>query len=96
VPAGVLRVGLFLDQERDDIEWVLSSVPLDVLQFHGREREQYCSAFGVPWLKALSMADDGALRRAERDHPGAMGWLLDSHRAGQRQAHMAGRWFARG
>ena len=84
VPAGVLRIGLFLDQEQADIESVLASVPLDVLQFHGREREVQCSAFGVPWLKALSMAGGGALRRAEQDYPGAMGWLLDSHQAGQR------------
>ena len=84
VPPGVLRIGLFLDQDQADIEGVMASVPLDVLQFHGREREEQCSAFGLPWLKALSMADGAALRRAEQDYPGAMGWLLDSHQAGQR------------
>jgi len=84
VPPGILRVGLFLDQDQADIENVLASVLLDLLQFHGRESEQQCRVYGVPWLKALSMANEGALRLAERDHPGAKGWLLDSHQAGQR------------
>ena len=35
VPKSVLRVGLFLDQDRHEIEQVLSSVALDILQFHG-------------------------------------------------------------
>lgn len=84
VPAGVLRVGLFLDQERADIERVLETVPLDVLQFHGSETEAQCSVFALPWLKAVAMQDTGSIERAERDYPGAMGLLLDSHRAGQR------------
>lgn len=84
VPAGVLRVGLFLDQERADIENVLEAVPLDVLQFHGNETEAQCSVFTLPWLKAVAMQDPGSIARAERDYPGAMGLLLDSHRAGQR------------
>lgn len=84
VPAGVLRVGLFLDQERADIENVLEAVPLDVLQFHGNETEAQCSMFTLPWLKAVAMQDTGSIARAERDYPGAMGLLLDSHRAGQR------------
>jgi phosphoribosylanthranilate isomerase len=84
VPKGVLRVGLFLDQDRSEIEAVLKSVPLDVLQFHGSETEQECSAFDLPWLKAVAMQDDGSARQAEHDYPGAMGLLLDSHKTGQR------------
>jgi len=84
VPANVLRIGLFLDQEESEIEQVLGEVPLDVLQFHGRETQRQCSTFGLPWLKALAMGDKGALEYAERDYPDAMGWLLDSHQVGQR------------
>jgi len=53
VPEDVLRVGLFLDQDGSEIERVVKSVPLDVLQFHGSETEQECSVFGLPWLKAV-------------------------------------------
>jgi phosphoribosylanthranilate isomerase len=84
VPRGVLRVGLFLNQDRSEIDQVISSVPLDVLQFHGSETEQECSAFDLPWLKAVAMENAESARQAERDFPNAMGLLLDSHTAGKR------------
>jgi phosphoribosylanthranilate isomerase len=84
VPEGVLRVGLFLDQDRSEIERVVNSVPLDILQFHGRETEQECNVFGLPWLKAVAMENTESARRAEHDYPGAWGLLLDSHKRGQR------------
>jgi phosphoribosylanthranilate isomerase len=84
VPPGVLRVGLFLDQGRSEIEQVLAKVPLDILQFHGLETERQCDAFSLPWLKAVAMQDEYSVERAERNYPGATGLLLDSHQAGQR------------
>lgn len=84
VPKGVLRVGLFLDQDRSEIDRVVSSVPLDILQFHGSETEQECSAYGLPWLKAVAMENAESALQAELDYPGASGLLLDSHAPGQR------------
>jgi phosphoribosylanthranilate isomerase len=84
VPDGVLRVGLFLDQDRDEITRVIETVSLDILQFHGRETEQECKVFGLPWLKAVAMESADSVKQAERDYPGATGLLLDSHQAGQR------------
>jgi phosphoribosylanthranilate isomerase len=84
VPKGVLRVGLFLDQDRSEIDQVLDSVPLDILQFHGRETEQQCSVFNLPWLKAVAMDNAGSAKLAETEYPGALGLLLDSHTAGKR------------
>jgi len=84
VPADVLRVGLFLDQDRSEVERVISSVALDVLQFHGGETEQFCSFFRLPWLKAVAMENAESMQLAERDYPGAAGLLLDSHSKGNR------------
>ena len=84
VPKGILRVGLFLDQDRSEIDRVINSVSLDVLQFHGSETEQECSVFGLPWLKAVAMENADSASKAESDYPGAMGLLLDSHTAGKR------------
>ncbi len=83
VPEGVLRVGLFLDQDRSEIEQVVNSVPLDMLQFHGGETEQECNVFDLPWLKAVAMEHAESARQAERDYPGATGLLLDSHTRGK-------------
>ena len=84
VPKGVLRVGLFLDQDRSEIDRVINSVSLDVLQFHGSETEQQCCVFGLPWLKAVAMENAESAKQAESDYPGAMGLLLDSHTTGKR------------
>ena len=84
VPKGVLRVGLFLDQDKSEIERVTRSVSLDILQFHGSETEQFCSSFDMPWLKAVAMEHAGSLKAAEKAFPGAYGLLLDSHSKGGR------------
>ena len=81
---GILRIGLFLDQDRSEIERVTAAVPLDILQFHGNESEHECSVFKLPWLKAVAMEDAESVMRAERDFPGAAGLLLDSHSKGKR------------
>jgi len=79
VPADVLRVGLFLNQTRDEITEVLSVMKPDILQFHGSENEQFCKGFGIPYLKAVVMKDEYSVAQAERDYPSAAGLLLDSH-----------------
>jgi len=84
VPKGVLRVGLFLDQDKSEIERVTASVPLDILQFHGSETEQECNCFKLPWLKAVAMENAESVKAAEQDFPGAAGLLLDSHSKGKR------------
>jgi phosphoribosylanthranilate isomerase len=84
VPGGVLRVGLFLNQDRSEIELVTGSVALDILQFHGSETEQECSRFKLPWLKAVAMENAESVKQAEQNFPGAAGLLLDSHSKGKR------------
>src|ERR1700726_1786621 len=37
VPAGVPRVGLFVDAADEAIQAVLNAAPIDILQFHGQE-----------------------------------------------------------
>ena len=84
VPSSILRVGLFLDQDRNEVSRVISAVKLDVLQFHGRETELECNSHGLPWIKAVAMENAGSARQAETDYPSAMGLLLDSHSRGGR------------
>ncbi len=75
------RVGLFMDPDAREVERVLDAVDLDLLQFHGREDNAFCRAYGLPFLKAVSMLDDSA-DRAILNYPDAEGVLLDSHAPG--------------
>ncbi len=83
VPAFVTRVGLFMDQDTEEVLQVLGQVRLNLLQFHGSEPAEFCEQFGMPYIKALAMgaADGGADLSAA--FPGASAVLLDSHEPGQ-------------
>lgn len=81
VPAFIARVGLFMDQSAADVERVLASVPLGLLQFHGAESPDFCAGFGLPYIKALAMGAAGEAERAG-DYPDAAALLLDSHEPG--------------
>ena len=81
VPAFVSRVGLFMDQDEDEVRAVLNEVPLSLLQFHGREGGSFCTRFGLPYIKALDVA--GAISPGlETEFSAAAALLLDSHEAG--------------
>ena len=83
VPAFVSRVGLFMDQDAPEVAAVLDRVPLNLLQFHGAEDAGFCRQFGLPYIKAVSMATENAVQQAEEAFPDASALLLDSHPAGQ-------------
>jgi phosphoribosylanthranilate isomerase len=83
VPAFVARVGLFMDQDYDMIRRVLDRVPLNLLQFHGREDAVFCRRFGLPYLKAVAMGSGPALAQLSREFDDAAALLLDSHASGE-------------
>ena len=60
VPAGITRVGLFVDAEDRVIEAALTVAPIDILQFHGGETPERVAAakqrFGRPVMKAVAIA----------------------------------------
>jgi phosphoribosylanthranilate isomerase len=60
VPAGIARVGLFVDADDAVIEAALARVPLDILQFHGTETPQRVAEaklrFGRAVMKAVAIA----------------------------------------
>ena len=60
VPAGIARVGLFVDADDDTIGAVLAEAQVDILQFHGNESpERVAEArlrFARPVMKAVAVA----------------------------------------
>lgn len=86
VPAFVARVGLFLDQDAEQVGRIIEQVPLSLLQFHGREDAAFCRQFGLPYIKAVSMSSGHAtsqvVEQAEREFEDAAALLMDSHAPG--------------
>jgi phosphoribosylanthranilate isomerase len=85
LPPFVSIVGLFVDPSADHVRAMLAAVPLDVLQFHGRETPEFCRTFGRPYLKAIPALNErgeaGLLEYAFR-YGDAAGLLFDAPAAG--------------
>ena len=82
LPPFVTSVGLFVDADPEYVRQVLSSVPVDLLQFHGDEPPDYCESFGRPWIKAVRMRSETDLEAIEARYRSARGLLLDSYDPG--------------
>ena len=59
LPASVKIVGVFVNMPKEDVEYIARKVPLDTLQFHGDETEDYISSF-KSWdvIKAIRLTSD--------------------------------------
>lgn len=83
VPPLVSVIGLFMDAPVAEVATVLDALPLDALQFHGRETPEYCAQFRRPYIKALAMGDGVDVASAACRYAAARGVLLDAHRSGE-------------
>ncbi|MCX5710664.1 MAG: phosphoribosylanthranilate isomerase [Candidatus Omnitrophica bacterium] len=45
IPGNILRVGVFVDGKEKDIRWAQDLCRLDMLQFHGEEKPEFCDKF---------------------------------------------------
>jgi len=78
LPPFVTVVGLFVNASRDEVNAVLESVALDVLQFHGDETPAECVGFSRPYFKALRMQPGLDIAALAAQYTSAQGVLLDA------------------
>ncbi|MFT6030890.1 MAG: phosphoribosylanthranilate isomerase [Oleiphilaceae bacterium] len=79
LPPFVCKVGLFVNASREDINHVCNTVSLDLLQFHGDEREQDCLDFSIPYIKAIRIQSEKDVECAEKAFPAALAILVDTY-----------------
>lgn len=79
VPAGIGKVGLFVDAGDDEIDAVLAATPLDMLQLHGGETPERVVVLrkrtGLKVMKVIKVAGPSDLETAPDWHDAA-DWLL--------------------
>ena len=78
-PPFVHSVGLFQNAPADLVRATLARVKFSMLQFHGAEDQSYCASFGLPFIKAIPMADAPDLSECAIAFAQARALLLDSH-----------------
>jgi len=69
VPAGITKVGLFVDAADETIIQILAQAPLDMLQLHGDETprrvKEIKRRFGLPVMKAVRLASAADVAAAD-------------------------------
>lgn len=82
LPPFVTVVGLFVDAEQEYVQRALNRLRIDLLQFHGDEKPDYCCQFPRPWIKAVRMSPDIDLNSTFDRYPLASGFLVDAWQPG--------------
>jgi phosphoribosylanthranilate isomerase len=77
LPGFVMRVGVFVNALREEVDRAIGECGLNLLQFHGDEPPEYCSQFELMSMKAFRMRDAGTLRELTNYRTNA--WLLDAY-----------------
>jgi phosphoribosylanthranilate isomerase len=55
LPAGILRIGVFVNASKEELQNAVEKVNLDYVQLHGDESPAFCSTLTVPYIKAVSI-----------------------------------------
>ncbi len=97
LPPFVDAVALFMNNPADEVFAAIERVSPSLLQFHGDEDDDFCAAFGLPYMKAVAMGgEDQARENLAGENPTgenpatliarwprAAAFLFDSHAKGE-------------
>ncbi|OQX36096.1 MAG: hypothetical protein B0D91_09685 [Oceanospirillales bacterium LUC14_002_19_P2] len=79
VKGKVSIVGVFVNPTAAWLDEVLARVPLDAIQFHGDENDDFCRQWGLPYIKALRLRQGEDYAAVSDAWPGASAFLVDSY-----------------
>jgi len=73
---GVSKVGVFVNEECEEVKRIIDECGLDFVQLHGEESPEYCAEFGTKAIKAFSIRSKTDIERL-KDYPCST-FLLDA------------------
>lgn len=82
LPAFVTSVALFVNETAEIVNQVIAETGVDLLQFHGDESAEFCTAFSRPYIKALRMKPELDLTAQFETYASSQGILLDAYTPG--------------
>ncbi len=77
----IIKVGVFVNSSIEKIKEVIAETRINVIQLHGDEPPEFCTAFDLPVIKAIRVKDQTSLSRIREYYVSAL--LLDSYVPGQ-------------
>lgn len=82
LPESTAVVALFVNPSRDEVNRVIESGLIDLLQFHGDETPEYCQSFGLPTMKAFRVGKECDLHKSLASYSEADLIMLDAYEPG--------------
>tara|TARA_R110002072_G_scaffold172728_1_gene326949 strand:- start:30531 stop:31178 length:648 start_codon:yes stop_codon:yes gene_type:complete len=80
LPPFVCKVGLFVNAEYQYIKNICDIVSIDLLQFHGDEKEVDCILYSLPYIKAIRVRCNEDVSAAESQFSSALAILADAYK----------------
>jgi len=80
LPPFIVTVGVFVNEDIDEINNIIEYTGIEVVQLHGYETQDYCSKFSLPVVKTLRINDKNDLKYINSYKVSA--FLLDSYSKG--------------
>jgi phosphoribosylanthranilate isomerase len=77
-PPFVATVGVFVNPSREEVEKVISTCGVTLLQFHGDESPDFCSSFSRPYIKVARIRPELDLIKYLAPYSAARAWMLDA------------------
>lgn len=68
IPSSVMKIGVFVNASQEEIEKTYREVPLDYVQYHGDESNEFIKRIGLPSLKAFAVKSAEDVLRAPTYH----------------------------
>lgn len=66
IPAEVWKIGVFVNPTKEEIETAVQQVPLDYVQYHGKETPEFIRDIKLPSIKALSVRSELDVLQAKK------------------------------
>jgi phosphoribosylanthranilate isomerase len=84
LPSSIIKVGVFVDMDKNRVLEIAGECVLDMLQFHGDEAPDYCSLFRDSYrvMKAFRIKDGGSLKGIN-DYDADF-YMLDTYSSGKK------------
>ena len=73
----ILKVALFANNQKDEIDQIVKLRSFNVIQFHGEETNDFCRQWQIPFWKAVPMLDNIDIEEYTEKFPDACGFVLD-------------------
>jgi phosphoribosylanthranilate isomerase len=83
LPPLMTVTALMVNPTIKEVESLLNTLPINVIQWHGNESPEFCEQWRVPYIRALSGAVCDRLELEMEKYPKARGFLLDAEVNGQ-------------